>query len=153
MSKPGKTFNAGHYKKLKWSNRPARLFVVALLLGHLLPDSAYAQQQPFWISPTQIVIAEGFAILKWSVKGGDSVALFRISEEYAGEQQVSFTDQAQLRVVRTKPGHYSFSVQACKRYPDGFPSCGASSSQLTLSVGDVDAVSDQPNQPPVELIE
>jgi hypothetical protein len=108
---------------------------LALVLPCLvLPGLTQAQQRPFWISTTPIVSTNGLTTLRWSVKSGDSVTLFRISEEYSGEQQVSYTDLAELQLHRHKPGKYTFVVQVCHRFSDGYAKCGEASSKLTLAV-------------------
>jgi hypothetical protein len=113
---------------------------LALLLPFLaLPGYVQAQQQPIWISPTQLASSVGFVTLRWSVKGGDSVALFRVTEEHSGERQVSFTDLAEIRLHRPKPGEYTFTVQACNRLANGYARCGQASSKLTLALGRTDS--------------
>lgn len=107
-------------------------------IGVALPGTGFAQPKPVWVSQTPVRTDDGFATLRWSVEGNDSVALFRISEESSGEKQFSFTEQAEIRVFRLKPGDYSFWVQACKRYADGFPLCGEPSQRLTLIVVNAD---------------
>jgi len=112
--------------------RFASPFLVTLLL--LIPGNGFAQQKAIWVSSTPLTTRDGFATLRWSAEGDEPVALFRISEEHSGERQISFTDQAEIRVFRTVPGNYCFWVQACKRYPDGYPFCGRKSLPLTLIV-------------------
>jgi hypothetical protein len=104
------------------------------LAATVLPVRANAQAEPAWVSPTTLVTADGYATLKWSIAGDDPVALFRLTEEHAGTRQISYTDQAQMRVLRDEPGIYTFSIQACTRSADGYPQCGQVSRTLVLTV-------------------
>jgi hypothetical protein len=100
----------------------------------VLPVRSDAQAEPAWVSPTILVTADGSATLKWSVAGDDPVALFRLTEEHAGARRISYTDQAQMRVLRDEPGIYTFSIQACTRSADGYSQCGQVSQPLVLTV-------------------
>jgi len=110
--------------------------VIGLGLVFLLamPCTGLAQARALWLTPDRLTTPDGVATLRWSVEGGEAIALFRISEEYSEEHQISYTDQAEIQVVRSEPGDYSFWVQACTRYADGYPLCGESSRRLTLIV-------------------
>ena len=99
-----------------------------------IPCAGFAQAQAQWLTPTRFSARNGAATLRWSVEGSEAVALFRISEESTGQHQISYTDQTEIRVVRSEPGDYSFRVQACKRYIDGYPLCGEYSNPLIVSV-------------------
>jgi len=99
-----------------------------------LPGIVFGQAKPVWLTATHVTTGDGFATLRWSVEGDGVWALFRISENHSGERQISFTDQAEIRVFRSQPGEYNFWVQACKRYADGYAECGAFSPRLSLSV-------------------
>jgi hypothetical protein len=109
-----------------------------LFLFLMMPVAAMAQGKARWISSTQLITNDGLATLRWSVDGIEAIALFRLREEHSGEYQISYTDQAEILVVRGEPGDYSFWVQACKRYADGYPQCGESSRRLILSVIEAD---------------
>jgi len=107
---------------------------LCLVVLTVTPVAVFAQVRAQWVTPARLTARNGVATLRWSVEGGEGVVLFRIREEFSGERQISYTDQAEIRVVRNEPGDYSFWVQACRRYADGYPLCGDLSSRLTLSV-------------------
>jgi len=115
-----------------FKHRTARLLVTTL--GLALPAAIFAQPVPTWVSSTLLATNDGFMTLRWSIEGNEAIALFRICERHSGTQNVAFTDQAEMRMYRTEPGEYSFWVQACERYPDGFPKCGQPSERLAVIV-------------------
>jgi hypothetical protein len=112
--------------------RAAELFLVLLWAAH--PGKSNAQATPEWVSSTRLVSADGFATLRWSVEGSDKVELFRISEIHSGQQQISFTDQVEMRLRRSEPGEYHFWIRACDSRSGDYPHCGEASAQLTLIV-------------------
>jgi hypothetical protein len=113
----------------------------------MVPVAGLAQAKARWISSTRLTSHDGFATLRWSVDGSEAVTLFRLREEHSGELQISYTDKAEIQVVRGEVGDYSFRVQACVRYADGYPLCGEPSRRLILSVTeyDLDSISSSPD--------
>src|SRR5262245_39728855 len=109
-----------------WESCTGKFFWVlaaSLLLG-CFPFEANAQPKPSWVPSQSINSDDGYGTLRWTVEGDQAVTLFRITEEFAGQQSFSFTDQAELAIFRINSGKYTFKVQACERDADGFPKCG-----------------------------
>ena len=98
-----------------WVNENALMPLGLLLLCVGIPLDGIAQPKPTWVPATTINSADGYGTLRWSVDGELPVGLFRITEEFAGKQSVSFTDQAELQIFRIDTGTYSFRVQACRQ--------------------------------------
>jgi hypothetical protein len=125
------------------------LWLAACTLATAYLPSASAQAAPSWVSNTQLHSKDGFATLRWSVSGDSGIPLFRITESNCGENQISFTDQAQLDIFRIDSGKYEFRVQACVRTPEGYADCGLPSQPLVLSVADSIDNSVHDPQPPL----
>jgi len=98
------------------------------------PVIASAQSQPHWSTSTNLVSPDGHVRLRWSCDGGEPIALFRLTEEFSGHKQISFTDQAEMQLFRSEPGTYEFRVQACRPQAAGYSQCGEHSAPLTLTI-------------------
>jgi len=86
------------------------------------------------MAPRLLGFEEGMTTLRWSCDGEKPIGLFRISRSHSGDRQISFTDQAELRLFQPEPGDYEFRVQACQALPGGYPLCGDSSPPLNFTL-------------------
>jgi RHS repeat-associated protein len=128
-----------------------RAWLAAMLLS--LPLTALAQPQPDWISASPLISNDGFATLRWSVGGTDSITLFRITQGSGAARQVSYVDRPELQLYRIEPGTYVFRVQACTRLPGGYPQCGKQSRALVLTVNDAANERSSPAPVPSALVQ
>ncbi|MEJ8568906.1 putative Ig domain-containing protein [Elongatibacter sediminis] len=112
--------------------------MVLLVFSSLFVRTAAAQAQPKprWINAQPVVSDDGHAVLRWTVDGNGRVPLFRLTEDHAGARRLGFTDVAEARLYRVRPGTYTFRVQACTRDASGYPDCGKPSKPLKLIISD-----------------
>ena len=127
------------------TNKAVSRWIFLLVLYFLvLPWQACAAgskppKAPEWVTESGYRSMDGYAELAWAADPGGAMGLFRLDESSARENRSSYVEGDSVRIYRSVPGKYRFTLRACSRNASGVPACGKKSKKLTLFVNAVEA--------------
>ncbi len=126
------------------TNETVSRWIFLLVLGFLiLPWQAWAAgltnlKAPEWVTENGYESMDGYAELAWKADLSGATGLFRLDETSEGENRFSYLEGDSVRIYRSVPGKYRFTLHACSRDVSGVPVCGKKSKELTLFVNAVE---------------
>ncbi|MEE4217032.1 MAG: hypothetical protein V2I48_05435 [Xanthomonadales bacterium] len=126
------------------TNKTVSNWISLLLIGFLiLPLQAWSAgsknpEAPEWITESGYRSMDGYAELAWKADSNGIAGLFRLDESSKGENRSSFVEGDNVRIYRSVPGKYRFTLRACSRNANGVPFCGKKSKKLTLFISAVE---------------
>ena len=127
--------------------RQGRVFGLAVILlgaGLLSNAAAAGGPAPEWDKSSSSSTDDGYFELIWDGKAKDPEVFYKVTEAFSGNEVAEieantaeyFVEGDRLPARRVVAGEYLFSLQSCVKDEDGFPECGKSSKELSLTVTD-----------------